>query len=357
MKKYSNGCVRGFALLASFVIYLCARQMTGQTVRHAEAHRPALGPSVTEDQLFDANRQTPTALLRQLYEDHKVLVLSHSSHGDDGQYRVLNALLREIGQDPRLTRIILERASEDAPLLEQYSVANVSEPDLWQAAVRQLGSASRAKIDLCLDGEFASTWAKFLPSIRAINATRPTGHKLLVTSVDGIDLTNSPASDRHVHSPGREIATRDNFARSIWPRLATTDSEKIIVLYHSGHVLRTVTTPPDTSPWMNWLSLFLRQHPEAASHIAIALIDQPEGVTKFTRRQIARFPTQPFAVRLSALRDVLPERGKDNVFVAGFFLGPYQESAATLPQMADAVVRIPQQAPFGAPDTYMPSCK
>ena len=78
--------------------------------------------------------QTPVQLLRDMYEQRRVLILGFPYHMWSTQYQMLDSLLQVIGHDPRLKFIVLERPKEDAPVLEAASTAPLQVPDeeQWQ---------------------------------------------------------------------------------------------------------------------------------------------------------------------------------------------------------------------------------
>lgn len=317
----------------------------------------ALRPGMTEDQIFDSTRQTPAALLRQLYEDHQVLVLSFMEHDNERQYRALNALLDQVGQDPRLKYIVLERFRENMPVLEAASLTSLDETELEQRLIQQYPEDDEGNVrrSLCAS-EWAYTWAEFMPRIRAINAARPAAHKLVVTTVDGSSASLQAAVGPVSYE--RDSTTAVLFHDRIWRALQRDKDAKVIALYHIGHTILGFTTPRDgRTIAANFLSMFLRNHPEAKPQTALVMI---EGVLpymqkeftyelKLTRRQVTRAPGQPFGVRTAPFRSVALERGYS--VLTSEERGPCgagacdedqgAQSTATLPEMVDGIVWLP----------------
>jgi VCBS repeat-containing protein len=313
-------------------------------------------PLQTESQIFDANRRTPVDLLQELYERHQVLVLAEQSHQHATAYALLRELLTRVGHDPRLKYIVLERFHDDASLLQEASVHTLTEAELQTRF-----SSDRARdFSLCTSGEWAFTWAEFLESVNHVNRGRPKEHPVLVTSVDGASNQLNPFGQTAVFlyltSINREVATRENFERTVWSTLSPTD--KVIVIYNYAHVIKGFradsyrlvddTLPNKMQADLDWMSMFVRKHPEAESRLAIVLLDEkdstanPDGVLRFTQRQVARSPGAAFGVALAPFRRVLTEQGSA-VFVPGSWLLGYKPltSTALLPDMLDAVIWTP----------------
>jgi hypothetical protein len=320
-----------------------------------------MGKPLTEDHVFDATRQSPVALLRALYEKNQVLVIGFSSHDGQAQYQMLDSLLRQVGQDPRLQRIVLERGGDAAPLLERSSTVPVPMDEVAHG----FASPARAHMGLCLDGEFAYTWSDFLPHIRAVNATRPNGHKILVTTVDAVDFNkvvqngqfSLSAYIQFAEGEYREAGTSTNFYRRIWRTLRPSD--KVIMLYHYSHVIKTfsVLIAPQHRVPSNWMSTFLRDHPEAESHIGIVLLDAGTHAFTFTERQAARYPNQTFAVALALFRGVTTERDTA-VFATSPVVnfGDSLRSSSAFPAMFDGVIWIADATPWAlsSAHAYLP---
>src|SRR5690349_9824873 len=77
----------------------------------AEAQGPTADSTatlLTENQIFDANRRDPLPLLRDVYEQNRVLVLGEVDHSYLTIHTLLHRLLEQVGTDPRLKYIVLE---------------------------------------------------------------------------------------------------------------------------------------------------------------------------------------------------------------------------------------------------------
>lgn len=365
--------------LFSVCCCLLACPLLSQARRSSSARSPA-----AENQVFDANRVPPLKLLRDLYEKNRVLVIAFPSHNYETQYQILDSLLQIIGHDPRLKRIILERSNEDAPMLEAASTTALTIPDLisrfaGKDPLTSQPSTRRASFSLCLDGEFAYTWAKFLPHIQMLNAHRPPHNQLLVTSIDGVSASQAAApttlSDvlAAVEGEGRETKTSANFWNTLWPTLGP--SAKVIMLYHVAHTIKTFTVVDDNGQQVpsDWMGMLLRDHPTLESQIGIVLLDPVDsvnGVLRFTQRQGARYPGQAFGISLASFRGILTQAdtatflhgilenaGSSRAVILWQFGGHFH-SSRSLPAMLDGVIGLPDVSPwkFGPNTLYLPQC-
>jgi hypothetical protein len=357
-------------------VSVCANSSAG-------ASMPQVSSKLAEDQLFDTTRQTPAAYLRQAYEDHQLLVLSFREHDNERQYRALNALLDQVGQDPRLKYIVLERTRENAPVLEAASVTDMDETRLKQELQQRfvdLDGQSNvtgpvmpgitesvtfdARMSLCYS-EWAFTWAHFMPRIRAINATRPADHKLLVTAVDAV--STSLGANLGLESYERDSTTAVLFHGKIWRELQRDTAAKAIAVYNIAHTLLGFTAQRDgrtVAP--TFLSMFMLDHPEARPRTALVMIDGgldggSEYQFKLTERQRSRTPDQSFGVRTAPFRSVATERG-DSVLTSGGRYPTYGQdvqSVATLADMVDGIVWLPeseQPATKGGKEYFPTAC-
>jgi len=331
---------------------------------------------MTEDQIFDATRRAPAALLRQIYEDHQVLVLSYREHFNERPYRALALLLDQVGHDPRLRYIAIETGGgvgeEIAPVLEAASVTDMAEPlprrlqlgpvkreQLLQWLAPEQLAVFENPIGILCRGEGSYVWNVILPRLRALNAARPAGRKVLVTNVDGKLTSTMLHRNPFDNSYERDSVTATVFGAKIWRELRRERSAKAIVLYHIGHTMQGYTARRSgrtIAP--NFLSTFLRDHPEAKPRTAVVMIegtgDSGRGDRyefKFTERQLRR-SDQPFGVRTAPFRAVETERG-DSALAGNAILellnptgalgpGSTVQSTTTLPEMVDAIVWLPR---------------
>jgi hypothetical protein len=354
-----------------------ARILTAAVLCFGAAHRsdaqsqtgtPPVGSAAIENQTFDAHRHDPIEVLRQLYEEKQILVLGFSHHRSETYFRVLHALLDKVGHDPRLKYVVLERWPGEAVVLEELSVNRFTESDLMKRfpdlPTPSIGAKyPTARYRLCIAGELAYPWAKLLPHVQALNARRPSSRKLLVTEIEGMPLGIQPESFE------REFRTANNFWEGIGKRL--TPSEKVIVVYNAGHVTKRVSRriwfrknkyyEPSEPLAGNWLSMLLRQHPEAEAQLAVALLDyegdnNPHGMLRFSQRQVARYPGQAWGVRLAPFRGGAAERGRE-IFDPKADRTLVPDTMATLPDVYDAVVWQPnaQQELFKTGVDYLPT--
>jgi hypothetical protein len=318
-----------------------------------QAHTQSTGPTLTEDQVFDATREAPLALLRRLYEEKKVLLLGEPDHTYETTYNLLIALLDEIGSDPRLKYVVLERPRAHGSVYEDLSVNHMSETDIKEKLLPQ------KDLVIC-DRTIALTYARLLPQIRAANASRAADNKVLLTSIDGI--ANATGVKRaFVTSTQREMKTSENFRDRLWKNLGP--SEKAIVVYHQAHIIKGFTQPfqsPVGEVGASWLSIFLQQHPNATTDMGVVLVDhadtQGNVALKFTQRQTARYPGQSWGIRLDPFASIATERGIEAFTPESFwtqytgaayptFLHPDGQiervravSTSTLAEMAGAVI-------------------
>jgi hypothetical protein len=109
------------------------------------------------------------------------------------------------------------------------------------------------------------------------------------------------------------------------------------------------------------MSTFLRDHPEAKSHVGVVLLSEDVHSFKFTKRQAARYPNQTFAVALAPFRSVTTE--SDTSVLEAPLLFPFGRdlrSEKSFPAMFDGVIWIPdaKQWALKQPYEYLPEqCK
>jgi thymidylate synthase len=65
-----------------------------------------------ENAIFDTNRTDPQTLLHHEYQKSKILFLGFAYHANNKHIDQLRELLKQIGNDPNLKTIILERAGD-----------------------------------------------------------------------------------------------------------------------------------------------------------------------------------------------------------------------------------------------------
>jgi hypothetical protein len=185
---------------------------------------------------------------------------------------------------------------------------------------------------------------------------------VLVTSVDAVDFNNVVKDGQidmfaflqFAEGESREVGTSVNFYDRLWKTLRPTD--KVIMLYHYAHVIKTFTVLNEHQRRVpkNWMSTFLRDHPEAESHIRIVLLDADAHSFRFTQRQAARYPNQTFAVALAPFRGVTMDRDTAVFAVSPSFpleahgptFGAAPHSSHTFPDMFDGVIWIADAAPW-----------
>ena len=120
----------------------------------------------------------------------------------------------------------------------------------------------------------------------------------------------------------REFKTAANFYTEVWSRLKKTD--KAIVLYHQAHlyrhfdrVLRTDAGAESRINPRNWFSVLLRDHPEVETQSRLVIFDEtdvnhhPQGVLRFSRRQVERRPGKEWAIDVRGMRGIDIERGEN----------------------------------------------
>jgi hypothetical protein len=181
------------------------------------------------------------------------------------------------------------------------------------------------------------------PVVEEINHKRPADNPLIVRGVDGfsakspygltsrtpvksVDCGFNDPTDQNTtdNIQNREITTAANFYTEVWNNLKV--AEKAIVLYHQAHlyrsfkscrVLRSQTGAESRIAPRNWFSVLLADHPEIAGQSRLIIFDEtdihhhPQGVLRFSRRQIDRHPGEAWAIDVCGMRGIDTERGEN----------------------------------------------
>ena len=198
-------------------------------------------------------------------------------------------------------------------------------------------------LTLCWSREWSWVYTHVFPVIQGLNRKRPADNPLIVRGLDGFSLKSpygvlSPtpvkSGDCQFNYPrdqntldnieNREIATAANFYSDVWSNLK--NNQKAIVLYHQAHlyryfnscrVVRSETGAESTIAPRNWFSILLKDHPEIADQSRLVIFDEtdvnhhPQGVLRFSKRQVDRHPGQPWAIDVRGMHGIDTERGEN----------------------------------------------
>jgi len=292
-----------------------------------------------ENEYFDKHATDSKSLLIDLYTESKILLLGAANHRDMQHHLILIDLLKEVGTDLNLKYIVLEQFFENDEFYRKLSFNDVFDT----LKTHRFASDHQRLITLCWSREWTWVYTHLFPVIQDINRRRPTDNPLIVRGLDGFGLDNSfgltsPAEVKPVdcsfnnsrnqnttdNIQNRELATAANFHAEVWSRLKDTD--KAIVLYHQAHlyrhfescrVLRTDAGAVSSINPRNWFSVLLRDHPEIEGQSRLVIFDEvninhhPQGVLRFSRRQVERRPAQPWAIDVRGMRGIELERGEN----------------------------------------------
>ncbi len=333
-----------------------------------EAEKKQLHQSKNEDQIVDEEKQGPVKLLLQAYKNNRILLLGHSGHFSSQHLFYLLKLLKEIGNDPKLKYIILERPADNDSLYEQLSVKDILKDYKFKSELSKDQS-------LCATSEWAYAISEFMPRIRELNNLRSPHQPLLVKVIDSVksevnmmwpglgkevsdgscsakSISNSeiPALTLFQSSGNREVETSLNFETKIWKNLKS--DEKVIIVYHHAHLLTGFKScfpfMLSENEWianstpMNWMSHFLDKYPLAKKDMDLILFDyNVEGNYKFAERQLARHPNEAIGISLNPFKNILLEQGLD-AFLPSSMLASYHNgqhhSNLTLPELASGMI-------------------
>lgn len=324
-----------------------------------------------ENRIFDQSKTTPEKLLLEFYKNNRALFLGKSSHENYEIYENLIHLLKEVGTDPKLKIIAIERShiTEDF-----YKVGSTQE--LNPEKVRQLLPTAAHKHGVLFPGRKTDPYliSVFLPFVRKLNDKRKelSLDPVTVVPVDSyeygkpepiVKYSNGLRPDQldHSMSRNREAATQKNFETKVLSQLG--DDGKVITVYHLAHLIQgregyLPTINEDENLWEsptwqpgNWLGTLYEKNPSLKSGSKIVVFDEedlgyaPNDTFTFTRRQTVRHPHEAFAVPLAPFKNVHSERGlsvfdSKTSFHNSLFDGMYR-SSASLPEMVDALIYTP----------------
>jgi hypothetical protein len=332
---------------------------------------------------------SPSALIRSAYRRSKVLALGESNHWNFQTFSYLSELIKDVGSDLNLKYVALERHHD----LKQFYSHISRNPFSDSIFSRYFQDLEHFKQGVCSSDQWAYTVAEFAKLVERINRRRPSGNKLEIIPIDGIDsrfdqdeayydLEVRPGdcalAEEGVYttSAQREQDTARNFDNRVWQKLRPTD--KAIVYYHSVHLISGFSgcgqfLSRDKSFWttrrtpLSWLSIFKSMRPESESDIKSiffdekALIYAPSGATRLIQRHANSLSNRPFAVPLRPLRPHMSERDVD-VFLADSFFESHIRAAggqsnASLADMFDAIVWSPRahkETIYLDSDEYLP---
>jgi len=323
--------------------------------------------SNSEDWVFDQQVQQPKNLLKDLYDDSELLVLANGNHDLFSVFEHLKILLNQVGNDPRLTKIIIERSDDVDSFFRDLSVnplTNVLDHG-------HFGSEFSKSYTMCQSNEWSYTIADFLPEIQRINHHRAS-KKLIVSSIDSVpsyrdfiwpgnteavtmeECKLNPFLPWFIVSKNREDETANIFIQKILNQ--RVEGEKIIIVYHHAHILENFESCFPSmnahNEWktelteLSWFGRVLDKFPNLRKKTKIVMFDEvseynPSGVTKFIQRQSKRFGDRDFGINLKHFSNVSLKTGMDafaeDSFLAGYHSG-HHKSTARLDMMADGVV-------------------
>jgi len=292
-----------------------------------------------ENEYFDKHVTDPKSLLVGLYRESRVLLLGAANHRDMQHHLILIDLLKEVGTDPNLKYLVLEQFAGNDPFYRKLSLDDVFNV----LKTYRFANDHQRLITLCWSREWTWVYTHLFPAIQEINRKRPPDNPLIVRALDGFGLNtpfglrspvevkpvdcsfNDPTAQNTTDNiQNRELITAANFHAEVWDRLKGAD--KAIVLYHQAHlyrhfescrVLRTDAGAESHINPRNWFSVFLRDHPEVESQSRLVIFDEidvnhhPQGVLRFSRRQIERRPNEAWAIDVRGMHGIDSERGEN----------------------------------------------
>jgi hypothetical protein len=343
----------------------------------------------SEDQVFDLNKKSPVEILKEHYNKSKILFIGSPGHLNYKVYFYLAELLKLVGKDPNLKTIVLERFGDKSSFYEALSNEN-----LQDAISSSNFTATTLTNTLCGTPEWAYTIQIFMPIIRGLNKDRARGNKVFVKTIDGLtsefqfgsqpnktesrDCTFLKPQGLFEQSSNREDLTQNNFERLI--RTKMNENEKMIVVYHFGHLIsgfKSCNPVYENGDWfsqkgeLNWRSRFIKRQPEVTEVSKFVVVDEAmfsflnlPGF-KLSERQSVRYPNQDFGVNLAPFASVLTNEKGTQIFTNYSWFTKYLEGSAnsenTLPEMADALIwssNSPQDFHLLSPSQYLPDyCK
>ena len=293
----------------------------------------------SENKYFDRHVTTPAALLAGFYKDSKVLLLGAANHRDMQHHLILIDLLKSVGTDPHLKYLVLEQFADNDTFYKELSFEDV----LSVLKKHRFNSEHERLITLCWSREWTWVYTHIFPVVQEINKKRPADDPLIVRAVDGFSIEspfgltspvevtpvdcrfNNPTGENTTDNiQNREQATAEGFYTQIWNNLAK--GQKAIVLYHQAHlyryfescrVVRTVSGAESRISPRNWFSTLMSAHPEVGQQAKLVIFDEtdathhPQGVLRFTRRQIERRPGVPWAIDVRGMKGIDLERGQN----------------------------------------------
>ena len=290
---------------------------------------------------FEQNKKIPKELLASMYHNSQVLAMGESNHRN---YRILEflvELLHEVGQDPHLKFIMIER---DFSLRSIYETASTCPID--KEFIKKHLSDSDEERQILKGGNF---WAqpflisKVLPLIQEINRRRPPDNPIKVVPIDSESLKPRIHPLPVVHVAKYEDFTLGGSENcgfgSSWDRESETQSlfiskiaemrphGKAIVVYHLGHLAqgiearlpkidynRGIWLVPDWHP-ISWLGMVFQKNPELREKTKIVLFDEkdvhfaPKGTFTFVQRLAKKYSNESFGFPLAPFRGVIHEKG------------------------------------------------
>lgn len=292
-----------------------------------------------EADYFDKHVTDAATLITKLYKESTVLLLGAANHRNMQHHLTLIDLLREVGMDPNLKFLVLEQSYDNDDLYRKLSFEDV----FTVLRTHRFKSDHERLLTLCWSREWTWVYTHVFPVVQEINRKRPSDNPLIVKGLDGFSLKspyglisrmpvksvncqfNGPTGQNTTDNiQNRELATAANFYAQVWSMLRGAD--KAIVLYHQAHlyrhfescrVLRSASGAESRISPRNWFSVLLRDHPEVEGQNRLVIFDEtdvnhhPQGVLRFSRRQIDRHPGEAWAIDVRGLRGIETERGQN----------------------------------------------
>jgi hypothetical protein len=332
-----------------------------------------------ELEIFQEIKTSPGTLLSTFYHEPttQVLALGESNHRNHQIYLYILTLLQEVGLDPALKFIVVER---DPSYKEAYEVA--SHQPIDSGFLEKYAPSEKEKATMfggpAFQGDrfFMST---MFPLIAQLNKQRTQDNPITVVPIDGNSgdeieklfptafpdvirkLNIHGHGDAHRLSWYRENATQNRFREQILKNLK--EGEKAIVIYHLGHLLNGVQAnyphfnfeeniwETASSHPSSWLSMAFSENMGLRDKTKIVSFDERDehfgqgwalnGTFVLTQRLIKECPNESFAFLTKPFEGIPLEKGL-SVFDPGtsfhtWFKG-LLSSNSDLSQMTDAII-------------------
>lgn len=362
---------KGAVSLRVFTKLDCVDRSTGFPMP-ATVAQPGSALEEKELATFESFRKTPKELLISMYRESQVLAMGESNHRNHKILEHLIELLNQVGQDPQLQYIMLERDFTLAPIYEAASTHLID--DEFKEKFLSKGEES---FHFLKGGNFWSQpffIERVLPLIQEINRTRPMDNPIKVVPID------SETDGRRCSLPIVHVAKYEDFTLggsencgfgTSWDREAETkllfmskmeklgSKGKAIVIYHLGHLIqgvearfpkvnteKNVWLVPDWHP-VNWLGMVLKDNPELRKKIKIVLFDEKDihfakkGTFSFVQRLAGKYLNESFGFPLAPFKGITSEKGM-HIFCPEVVFREAPSSMirfdSDLAELADAVV-------------------